>query len=149
MTAAQASRYHQEKLHSNLIDMASHSINPTKRAVYHLWDVWRKEKHGSVGGESMFTQLKKYAAANPDTTIEIETEGDNFIVVLVTAFMLRVHKNMREACEVVFVDTTSHVDQLNTAVTPLLCGGPSGALPVGVIFTSSQAEHSYTRGMRN
>ncbi|XP_064109019.1 uncharacterized protein LOC135217219 [Macrobrachium nipponense] len=148
MTAAQASRFHQEKLLSNLIDMANNAINPTQRAMEHLWDVWRQEKHGSVGGESMFTQIEKYAADNPGTIIEILREGDNFIIVLVTEFLLRVHKNMREACEVVFVDTTTHVDQLNTAVTPLLCGGPCGALPLGVIFTSSQAEQSYTKGFQ-
>lgn len=129
--------------------MASSSINPTQRAVRHLLDVWREKEHGSVGGESMFTQIKKYADTNPDTTIEVQVEGDKFAIVLVTDFMMRVHKNMREACEVVFVDTTSHVDQLNTAVTPLLCGGPSGALPLGVIFTSSQDDKSYVTGMHN
>jgi len=60
--------------------------------------------------------------------------------------MFCVHKEFREAGEIVFVDTTSHLDQLNTAVTPLLYAGTAGALPPGVVFTSSQDEASYTTG---
>lgn len=45
-----------------------------------------------------------------------------------------------------FVDTTYHVEQINTVLTPLLCASPVGALPLGVIFTSSQEETSYTKG---
>lgn len=60
--------------------------------------------------------------------------------------MFRIHKEFREAGEVVFVGTTSHLDQLNTAVTLLLCAGPAGALPLGVVFTSSQDETSYATG---
>ena len=65
-------------------------------------------------------------------------------MVLVTVFMLKVQQKFREAGEVVLVDTTSHLDQLSTTVTPILCSGPAGALPLGVIFTSSQDEESYT-----
>lgn len=60
--------------------------------------------------------------------------------------MSKIHQEFWESREVVFVDTTSHVDQINTALTPLLCASPVGALPLGVIFTSSQEETSYTKG---
>ncbi|XP_064087971.1 uncharacterized protein LOC135202487 [Macrobrachium nipponense] len=103
MTAPQASRYHQEKLHSTSVNVANHSLNPARRAVEHLWDVWRQESHSIVGRESMNTQIEKYAADNPGTIFEI-LKGDNFIV-LVIDLMLRVQKNIRKACEVVFVDT--------------------------------------------
>lgn len=64
--------------------------------------------------------------------------------MLVIEFMLRVDKKLRESCEVVFVDTTSHVNHLNTAVPLLMCAGPAGVGPLGVVFTSSQEETSYT-----
>ncbi|KAG0730309.1 hypothetical protein GWK47_028495 [Chionoecetes opilio] len=38
------------------------------------------------------------------------------------------------------------VDQLNTAVIPLLCSGPVGALPLAVLFTSSLDEATLTKG---
>ncbi|KAG0696236.1 hypothetical protein GWK47_026625 [Chionoecetes opilio] len=59
--------------------------------------------------------------------------------------MKRIHENLREAGEVVFVDATGCVDQLNTAVIPLLCSGPVGALPLAVLFTSSLDEATLTK----
>ncbi|XP_050726632.1 uncharacterized protein LOC127003722 [Eriocheir sinensis] len=60
--------------------------------------------------------------------------------------MMRAHKLLQEAGEVVFVDATSCVDQVNTAVIPLLCSGPAGAVPLAVLFTSSQDEATLTKG---
>lgn len=145
MTTAQACRFHEEKLDLNLTAMANNAINPSRRAVSHLRDIWLAENHGSVGGTAMFTAIRKYAQET-DSRIEMVTDGEKFVVVLVTEFMLRIHKELREACEVVFVDTTSHVDQLNTAVTPFMCAGPAGPVPLGVVFASSQEEASYTAG---
>ena len=39
----------------------------------------------------------------------------------------QVHQSLQEFSEVVFVDITSHVDRLNTAVTVLLCASSFGA----------------------
>ncbi|KAK4309449.1 hypothetical protein Pmani_018946 [Petrolisthes manimaculis] len=39
---------------------------------------------------------------------------------------MRCHQELKASSEVVFVDT-SHVDQLNTAVTPQLCAGPGSS----------------------
>ena len=59
--------------------------------------------------------------------------------------MKRAHA-LREAGEVVFADATASVDRLNTATVPLLCSGPADALPLGVVFTSSQDEAHLTTG---
>ncbi|KAK3865657.1 hypothetical protein Pcinc_028751 [Petrolisthes cinctipes] len=79
--------------------------------------------------------------------MELEVhDGGNFVIDLVTDLMMRCHQELKASSEVVFVDTTSHMDQLNTAVTPLLCAGPVGVVPLGIIFSSSQDEISYKRG---
>lgn len=146
MTTAQAVRFHQEKLNFSIYDMANNSINPKPRAVRYLRDLWVKDNHGTLGGETMFSSIQKYAELHPDSKIEYEIYENRFVIVLVTEFMLKIHDEFRESGEVIFVDTTSHVDQLNTALTPLLCASPIGGLPLGVIFTSSQEETSYTKG---
>lgn len=146
MSASQAARCHQEKLDLDLSGMASAALNPTLRAVYYIKELWLQNHHGTLGGENMFSAIEKYADPHPTSMIQYEHVGDKFTVALVTEFMLRVHQEFKEAGEVVFVDTTSHLDQLNTAVTPLLCVGPAGALPLGVVFTSSQDEASYIAG---
>ncbi|XP_066958964.1 uncharacterized protein [Macrobrachium rosenbergii] len=146
MTVPQAIRFHQEKLNFNLSDLANAAVNPKSRSVYYMREKWLKNNYGTLGGGDMFSAIKKYADANPLSKIKYEHTGERFTLVLITDFMSTVHREFREAGEVIFVDTTSHFDQLNTAVTPLLCAGPAGALPLGVIFTSSQDEASYTAG---
>lgn len=146
MTTAQAVRFHQDKLDFSILDMANNSINPKPRAVSYLRELWLKDNHGTLGGETMFSSIQKYAESNPNSHIEFENDENGFVIVLVTEFMFKIHHEFRESGEVIFVDTTSHVDQLNTALTPLLCASPIGGLPLGVIFTSSQAETSYTKG---
>lgn len=147
MTPPQAIRFHQDKLQLDLSLIANGAKNPGAKTVYYLRELWLKQNHGSVGGNSMFQCIKDYSGKNPKCNILLEGDDKSFTAVLVTEFMLRVHKEFRESCEVVFVDTTSHVDQLNTAVTVLLCAGPAGAAPLGLIFSSSQDEAGYHAGM--
>lgn len=146
MSASQAARCHQEKLDLDLSGMASAALNPTLRAVYCMKEFWLQNHYGILGGENMFTAIKKYADAHPTSMIQYELVGNKFTVALVIEFLLRVHQEFKEAGEVVFVDTRCHLDQLSTSMTPLLCVGPAGALPLGVIFTSSQDEASYIAG---
>ncbi|XP_076036776.1 uncharacterized protein LOC143022436 [Oratosquilla oratoria] len=74
-----------------------------------------------------------------------ETPG-GYVAVLVTDFMYRIHKEMQSACEVVFVDTTSHVDKTNCSLTILVCSSAAGGLPLGVILSSTQTKEDYLRG---
>lgn len=145
MTTAQATRVHEDNLKLDLVELANNSNNPSKRATAYLREKWLKCNHGSVGGEDMYLALEKYASSSK-SLIKMDIDGDWFCIALVTPFMIRIHKSLKEAGEVVFVDTTSHVDQVNTAITPLLCAGPAGASPLGVIFSSSQDERSYESG---
>ena len=127
-------------------EMARHDTNPTKRSITHLHDVWRRIEHGGFNDASMFEALTKYAGDNPDLTVKFKVTGKSYAIVLVTPFMRRVHEEMQEAGEVVFVDGTASVDRLNTVVLPFMCGTPAGAAPLGVVFTSSQDEVSLTTG---
>ncbi|KAK3884943.1 hypothetical protein Pcinc_010786 [Petrolisthes cinctipes] len=148
-TRSQATRIHQQKLNFNLTDLANHGINPSPRSSAWIREVWLTENHGHLSGESMFSAIQKYKNNNEATRIELEVyDGGNFAIVLVTDLMMRCHQELKSSSEVVFVDTTSHMDQLNTAVTPLLCAGPVGAVPLGIIFSSSQDEISYKRGFQ-
>ncbi|KAK3891390.1 hypothetical protein Pcinc_004689 [Petrolisthes cinctipes] len=148
-TRSQATRIHQEKLNFNLTDLANHGINPSLRLSAWIREVWLTENHGQLSGESMFSAIKKYAEISEATRIELEVhDGATFAIILVTDLMMRCHQELKASSEVVFVDTTSHEDQLNTAVTPLLCAGPVGAVPLGIIFSSSQDEIGYKRGFQ-
>ncbi|KAK4317593.1 hypothetical protein Pmani_011329 [Petrolisthes manimaculis] len=151
MSAPQAARYHKDKLEIlNVHGVSNNSVNPKYRAIVYMRDNWLKENPCRVEEEEedMFAAIRKYASENPGCRIELETCGDRYTAVLVTDFMLRVHKEFREAGEVVFVDTTWRKDKKHTSVTPLLCTGPAGTAPLGIIFSSSLDEYSYTTGFR-
>ncbi|KAK4302722.1 hypothetical protein Pmani_025206 [Petrolisthes manimaculis] len=148
LTTAQASRHHIWKMDlcEDLSAQANHAINPSLRAISYMRQQWLKREHGGYCNLSMAEALKKYAVDNPDVTLLTETINNQLCVVLVTPFMKRVHKELREAGEVVFVDATGSVDQLNTAVFPFLCAGPAGAVPLAVLFTSAQDEETLIKG---
>lgn len=148
MTTAQAHRHHVMKMNlcDDLQGQANQAMNPSPRAIAYMRNEWLKKEYGGLNKPSMYEALKKYGEDHQEITLKIEHDGDQFCVALITPFMERAHKQLKEAGEVVFVDATSCVDQLNTAVIPLLCAGPAGAVPLAVLFTSSQDEATLTKG---
>ncbi|XP_043233539.1 uncharacterized protein LOC122387421 [Amphibalanus amphitrite] len=150
MRVPEAQRYHRLKmgLGSELwTEEDRGDMNPSLRAVAYMQRKWAKATAGGCNDEDMLAALDRYAATT-NSVIEIErSSAGSFCVALVTPFMKRVHA-LREAGEVVFVDATTSVDRLNTTIVPLLCCSPAGALPLGVVFSSSQDEAQLTTGFR-
>lgn len=144
-----AHRHHLMKsdLADDLRGQANQSVNPSLKSVEYMRAQWVKEQHGGLNTLSIFNAIHKYAADNPEAQIKVEHNDERFCVVLVTHFMRRVHEHLREASEVVFVDATESVDQLNTAIIPFICAGPACAVPLAVLFTSSQDQVTLTRGI--
>lgn len=112
MTTAQAHRHHIWKmdLHNDLYGQSNHAVSPTSRSIQHMRQMWLHKHHGGLNSESMFDTIRKYAKDHPEITLEEEHDDHGFCVVLVTPFMKRAHKQLREAGEVVFVDATGCVD---------------------------------------
>ncbi|KAG0724859.1 hypothetical protein GWK47_004911 [Chionoecetes opilio] len=148
MTTAQAHRHHVMKMDlcDDLHGQANNAVNPSPKNIEHMRKVWLSNEEGRLNRPSMYDAMKKYSTDNPEVTLEIECDSHRYCVALVTPFMRRAHKQLKEAGEVVFVDTTSSVKGLNTAVIPFLCAGPAGAVPLAVLFTSSQDEVTLTKG---
>lgn len=65
---------------------------------------------------------------------------------MITPFTKIINQSLKEAAEVVFVDATGCVDELDTAVIPILCSGPAGAVRFAVLFTSSLDEAALAKG---
>jgi hypothetical protein len=105
-----------------------------------------KAHHGGYDDISVVEAIRNVKKRMPQHKIACEQNEKGFVAVLVTDFMLRVHKEMQSSSEVVFVDTTSHVDQTNCSLTILVCSSPAGGLPLGVIITSTQTKEDYIRG---
>ena len=150
MYPASALRHHQLKyeLQEDITLLADRRVNPTLSTVRNLRLRWMEEHHGGYDDVSVVEAIRKVQERMPQHKIACEQNEKELIVVLVTDFMLRVHKEMKSSSEVMFVDTTSHVDQTNCSLTILVCASPAGGLPLGVIITSTQTKEDYVKGKR-
>lgn len=148
MYAASALRHYQLKheLQEDITLLADRRVNPTLSTVKNLRARWMESHHGGYDDISVIEALRLVKERMPQHKIAWEQHEKGLVVVLVTDFMLRVHREMKSSSEVMFVDTTSHVDQTNCSLTILICASPAGGLPLGVIITSTQTKEDYTKG---
>lgn len=61
--------------------------------------------------------------------------------------MRRVHQ-MKEAKEIIFVDSTSACDPLNHSITFVMCPSSAGAVPLAIILTKGQTYDCYCQGFK-
>ncbi|KAK4289431.1 hypothetical protein Pmani_037594 [Petrolisthes manimaculis] len=150
MTVSMAHRHHLMKMElcDDLHGQANPAINPSTNAIAYMRRTWMCREYSGLNCPSMFEAIQKFGKDNPELTLRFDHREDtsNFCVALITPFMRRAHTMLREAGEVVFVDATGCVDQLNTSVIPFLCAGPAGAVPLAILVTSSQDEVTLTKG---
>ena len=149
MLGAQARRHHQLKhnLQCDIALLADTRVNPSLDAVVSLRARWMAQNHGNFDDISVLDAMQRTKEKMPQHLIDFAETPTGYVTVLVTDFMYRIHKDMKSASEVVFVDTTSHVDKTNCSLTILVCSSPAGGLPLGVILASSQTRDDYARGM--
>ena len=62
--------------------------------------------------------------------------------------MKRVHKYLRSSGEIIFVDAGGMMDRQNSRVFTLLAPSVAGALPVGLIISSSESQAVLTEGLK-
>ncbi|KAK3889775.1 hypothetical protein Pcinc_006336 [Petrolisthes cinctipes] len=66
--------------------------------------------------------------------------GDNLCIALCTKLMKRVHQNVRQSSEMVFVDASGGVDRHGCRVFLFMTHSAAGGLPLGLLITSSESE---------
>lgn len=55
---------------------------------------------------------------------------------------------MKEAQEIIFVDSTSACDPQNHSITFIMCPSAAGAIPLAIIITMGQTYESYCEGFK-
>lgn len=66
---------------------------------------------------------------------------------MVTPIMSRV-QGTRRAKEMVFIDSTGHIDSTGCTVTIISTNTKAGSIPLCVLYTQKQTETNYTRAFR-
>ena len=100
---------------------------------------------GQSGVESLRAKLGEYNDGTDGmrTTMEITPDGQT-IIALCTPLMQRVHATWQFSQELVFVDSSGSMDRQDCRVFLFLTHSPCGALPLGVVITSSESESTLT-----
>ena len=148
MLGAQARRHHQLKHNLGKDDtLADRRVNPTLNSVVSLRARWAAENYGKFDDISDLDAMQRTKDKYPQHLINFAETPGGYVAVLVTDFMYRIHKEMVAASEAVFVDTISRVDNINCSLTILFCPSPAGALPLGVMLSSTRTQEDYVRGM--
>jgi hypothetical protein len=80
--------------------------------------------------------------------MEMKQVGNEIIVVICTPIMKRVHKNIKQSAELVFVDSTGTVDKDGHRVFQILTHNEIGGLPLGILITESETTSTITTALQ-
>ena len=131
---------------------ANRAVMPRKRDFSYLYTQFGKDRYGGQGVmmfERLSERLQQYKKDNPEATTCYQMyEGDDtpLIIAIVTPLINRVHKEVQQSGEMVFVDTTSNTEEHNLKVFLMCTNNVSGALPLGILITSDEQERTLKQG---
>ena len=151
-TGGQARRMNETKLLATggIASLANSQLNPRRATVYYLWRKFNESSCGTVVGDGLINAVIKYSvSAECDGEIKVKklnNSGNKYIVVYVSNMMKRAHVMISWAKDIVFIDSTSSLDQSNCSLTMVMCESQIGAIPLGCIIQSNQDEISYFEG---
>ena len=126
--------------------LADRSIIPRRPDMNRLYGLFTKDMFGSCDVESMFemleTKLNLLKQESSDYTFKLlkfdEKLCQPFILVVITPLMKRVHQMIANAKDLVFIDSSSNVEEFNLRVFIIVIHSVCGALPLGIIITSDE-----------
>ncbi|XP_050537113.1 uncharacterized protein LOC126903141 [Daktulosphaira vitifoliae] len=148
MRPSEASRHHENvimKNHSPLNPLkllANGSINPIKNTVYHLHNVWRNLNFGSI--DAPLIKLKENIELYnlKGISVNIMEETSNWVILVATPIMKRAQM-LNSSKEIIFCDSSSSCDTLETTITILLTVTKAGAVPIALLLHPGQSTESY------
>lgn len=124
---------------------AASSIVPPNFTVSYWHDRWRKENFGDRDGNDMWKVLELKIPEYEKCGVIVKVQRNPYAVAIVTPIMQRAHQ-LASSSEIIFVDSTSSVDEGHHVMTFLFAKCPVGAVPVGVLITNGQSEINYCDG---
>ncbi|KAK3926335.1 Protein FAR-RED ELONGATED HYPOCOTYL 3 [Frankliniella fusca] len=128
-----------------LIAAADRSKCPDVKWASRLYYKIFRKVYGEPHGEEMVASLEDFIrkfneSQGSKCAVMQKLDEKDLIVAICTPLMKRIHSRLRSAGEIMFVDSSGTMDVLNTRVFVLLCPSIAGALPLGILLVSSEAE---------
>lgn len=131
--------------HLSIEEKADASNIPKLRSFYYWNNKSRTEKFGDMGGPAMFKAISELKT-DAEINFQEKSYEKEMVITVITPFIKRVLSSVPQTSEIIFMDTTSHVDLMNTSVTLIMTWSAVGGLPVGLILSDSQTEEAYAQG---
>ena len=141
--------------------LADRSINPKVSDVYNMFNKWRKCNLGTRTGNDLFEELEKrvniyneeHKECGGRALLKRFCKGKSgscdqpLILAICTPLMSRVHEHVVQAGELVYVDSTSSLDDFNNPMFVLSTSAAAGGLPLGVVITSGESASTIHQAM--
>ncbi|KAJ8896585.1 hypothetical protein PR048_001929 [Dryococelus australis] len=131
--------------------IADGSKCPTRKWCYDLYYKIFKKHYSEPSGDEMMVTLEKaveeYNNAENQMCAAVRGSDDSIIAAICTPLMKRVY-GLESSEEIMFVDSSNNMGKNNRrTVLIFLCPSVAGALPLGIIVTSSNNECIITEGI--
>lgn len=120
------------------------SVCPSLKWCFYWYKKMFSETYGAQDGTEMIESLKKFVSDyNTECDSEcakVKTTGSDYIVALCSPLMKKVHQLIQGSGEMAFVDSGGGMDRHQSRVFMIMTPSVAGALPLGVVITSSESE---------
>ena len=154
------SRRNAKDLNEFAILHADRSTMPRPSDFNRLYSDYLSSMFGSKNGNDLFEKLdeivEQFNVQNKEKGGKMKyqifnEEGSEFatlIVVVVTPLMYRVHKNIQQSGEIVFLDATSNLDEHHSKFFLMCTYSVAGGLPLAAFFTSDERESTLKHALQ-
>ena len=123
---------------------------PDLQWCYRLYyNIFRSE-YGTQSGpgviETLMQRLETWNGTQ-ERTVVFDTTSDEHVVAICTSLMKRVHQQVIQSSELVFLDSSGCMDTNNYRVFMLMTNCSAGGLPLGMFITTSESESALVTGL--
>jgi hypothetical protein len=132
--------------------LADRKYCPDYGSCYRLYRKEFSRAYGDGDREATLDFLEKkiddYNSEAGSRCINVEQVGKENIIAICTPLMKRVHKHVKQASELVFVDSTGTVDKDGHRVFQIMTHNEIGGLPLGILITESETTSTITSALQ-
>jgi len=132
--------------------LADRYLCPDLQWVFCLYYQIFRAEYGSQNNSDMLDMMRKrsidWNGTNSDTVALESTDDSQVTVAICTPSMKRVHAEIVQSSELVFLDSSGCMDMNNCRVFAMLTNRCAGGLPLGLFITTTETDKAIISGLK-
>ncbi|CAG9863276.1 unnamed protein product [Phyllotreta striolata] len=131
--------------------LVNRSVCPDRNYCHKLYNNFKKD-HGNVDFNRkslVYERIEQYNKEVGEECAQYEITTDGYVIVLCPPLFKRIHQHMKSASEIVFMAAINKADNDGSKAFFMMTNSDCGALPLGIIITSSEDDELITIGLNN